>query len=322
MRTFIHSLLAFCLLFLATGSHAEVVDRVVAVVNDDSITLSDIATFKKKLTSNGLVDDSLLNMYDRSGLASDGQRLLDYLIDERLIDYEVKSQGLVSPIEQVEAEIRNIANARGFDRNQLKLALNKEGIAYSDYQDFIKTSLQRQNLLQKEVTSKIKISDDEVTAYYLANSPNSKGLIYEYNLSHILFLAKNGGYTEALARAQAVREKLDAKIPFETLVSKHSEDPSFVQGGAFGTFKASDFNKEVGAAITQLAAGDVSAPVKMPDGYHIFKVNKKTLVASPALEARREEIRRALLSTGFKKQYRVWIEQKRKNSFISINTLK
>ena len=126
-------------------------------------------------------------MYDRKRLASDNKYLLEYLIDERTIDTEIKRQGIVSPIEQVESEIRNIARARGVDRNQLKMALKNEGVVYSDYQDFVKTSLQRQSLLQKEVTSKIKISDEDVNAYYVANYSSAKALVYEYTLAHIVF---------------------------------------------------------------------------------------------------------------------------------------
>jgi peptidyl-prolyl cis-trans isomerase SurA len=307
------------MLFFSGVAFAEVVDRVVAVVNEDAITQSDVRDFQNKLKKNGLIDDSLLGMYDRKKLQSDNKALLEYLIDERTIDSEIRRQGLVSPIEQVEGEIRNIARARGINLNQLRQALKTEGIAYSDYQDFIKTSLQRQNLLQKEVTSKIKISDEEVNSYYVKNYSSAKALVYEYTLAHIVFLSRNGGDEAAAARAKGVHEKLKQRIPFESLVSQHSEDPQLTQGGFFGVFKVSDFNKSVADIISRLEPGEFSEPVRMPDGFHIFKANRKNLVPSPELEARREEIRRKLTAENFKRQYSIWIEQKRKDSFIKIN---
>ncbi|MCB0351066.1 MAG: peptidylprolyl isomerase [Bdellovibrionales bacterium] len=298
---------------------AEPVDKIVAVVNDDIITQSDIINFKSKLKKNGLVDEALLNMYDKKKLLTDEKMLIDYLIDEKTIDSEIRRLGLASPIEQVEAEIRNIAQSRGFDRNQLKMALKNQGVAYSDYQDFVRSSLQRQTLLQKEVTSKIKISDDEVNAYYIANFSTAKALIFEYTLAHILFLNSNGGASEAYNRAKLVSDKLAQGIPFETLAAQYSEDPQFTQGGLFGTFRVSDFNKDVESVISKLNVAEISPVVKMPDGSHIFKVLKKTLVPSPDLEAKREDIRRKLLSENFKRQFRNWLTQKRRDSYIRIN---
>ncbi len=308
------------LFFFTAPLHAEPIDRILAIVNDDIITQSDVTGFQKKLRSNGLVDEALLNMYDRRKVADDTKLLLDYLIDERTIDSEIRSTGLVSPIEQVEAEIGNIARSRGVDRNQLKAALKNEGVAYSDYQDFIKTSLQRQNLLQKEVTSKIKISDEDITSYYIANYSSAKALVFEYTLAHILFLKTNGGPDEAKKRADGVFAKLGSKVPFEVLAAQHSEDPHFVQGGLFGTFKVTDFNKDVEQVIAKMGVTDVSAVVAMPDGYRIFKVIKKVLVPSPEFESKRDDIHRKLLSENFKKQFRNWVESRRKTAYIKINT--
>ncbi|OFZ16684.1 MAG: hypothetical protein A2Z20_01170 [Bdellovibrionales bacterium RBG_16_40_8] len=307
------------LTFLSISLHAETLDKILAVINDDILTQSDVVDFQKKLKTNGLIDEALLSLYDRNLLIANSKQLIDLLIDEKIIDSEIRRQGLVSPIEQVESEIRNIANSRGMDRNQLKLVLKNEGIAYSDYQDFVKTSLQRQSLIQRDVTSKIKISDDEVNSFYVANHGSSKSLVFEYTLAHILFLSSISGPKEALRKAESIHKKLEQKIPFETLASQYSEDPNFVQGGLFGTFKISDFNKDVERVISKLNVSDISPVVKMVDGYRIFKVLKKTLVPSPELEAKREEIRRKLMSENFKRQFRLWLDQKRRDSYVRIN---
>jgi peptidyl-prolyl cis-trans isomerase SurA len=309
----------FVCLAICCSLRAEVVDRVVAIVNDEVITQSDISAFQKKLKSHGLVDESLLNLYDVKQMLSDQKSLINFLIDEKTIDSEIKRQGLVAPIEQVESEIGNIAKARHIDRAQLKAALKKEGVSYSDYQDFMKTSLQRQNLMQKEVSSKIKISDDEVNSYFAAQHPSKGALVYEYNLAHIVFSESNGGSAAALKRAQDVKDKISQGIPFESLAAQSSEDSQFVQGGVFGTFRLSDFNKDVGAVMSKLNAGDVSDVVHMGKDFQIFKVLKKTLVPSPELEEHREEIRRFLTGENFKRQFKSWIEQRKRDSFIRIN---
>lgn len=307
------------ILSISPSAPAEIIDRVVAIVNDEVITQSDISNFQKKLKTHGLLDESLLNLYDAKELLTDQKYLINYLVDEKTIDSEIKHQGIVSPIEQVESEIGNIAKARHIERTQLKAALKKEGIAYSDYQDFIKSSLQRQTLMQKEVSSKIKISDEEVNSYYVAQHPTQGALVYEYSLAHIVFSEANGGPDAAHKRAQDARGKINQGVPFESVAAQASEDPQFVQGGVFGTFRLADFNKEVRDVMSKLNAGDTSEVVHMANGYQIFKVLKKTLVPSPDLEEKREEIRRLLMGDNFKRQFRSWIDQKRRDSFVRIN---
>src|ERR1700735_1232987 len=110
-------LLAFTFGFSA---HAKTVDHIVAIVNDQIITLSDAEGFKKNLTGGGMVDDALLQMTDPKKVASDRDALLDFMIDEKLLDSEVKKKGLEVTIERVEQEIRDLMTKRGINRDQLK----------------------------------------------------------------------------------------------------------------------------------------------------------------------------------------------------------
>jgi peptidyl-prolyl cis-trans isomerase SurA len=158
-----------------------------------------------------------------------------------------------------------------------------------------------------------------VNSYYLSHYATAKALVFEYTLAHILFLNSKDGATSAESRARSVREKIDKKIPFETLAAQYSEDPNFVQGGLFGTFRIGDFNKDVEHVIEQLSVTDISPVVIMADGFRIFKVLKKSLVPSPDLEAKREPIRQLLLSDNFKIQFRSWLTQKRHDAYIRLN---
>ena len=312
-------LVALNFAFLVTSS-AQTVDRILAIVNDQIITQSDVSDLSQKLKKNGFLDEALLELYDRKKLTTDNKALLAFLIDERILDTEVARQGLISPIEQVEGKIREIAKSRRVDISQLRAALKSEGVSYSDYQDFIRTSLQRQNLIQKEVTSKIKVSDEDVQAYYVQTFSNAQALTYEYSLSHIVFLRSNGGQTEAKKRADDVFAKIKSgQITFEQAAAKSSEDPDFTQGGAFGRFKLSDLNKNIADVVRPLGASDVSPVTGFSDGYRIFKVTRKTLVPSPDLERRREEIRARLMAAQFSKQFRLWLDQKRKEAYLHLN---
>ena len=299
--------------------HAKLVDKVVAVVNETPITFTDMGKFRKKLKTGGLVDDALLKLGDPAAMQKDDKVLLNELIDEKLIDTEVKRKNLEVTIERVEQEIRSIATNNNISRQQLQSALQAKGVTLSQYQDFIKTSLERQNLIEKEVTSKIRISDEDISSYYLAKKGPSATQIFEYSLSHILFSSKNGGDEAALARAKNAEEKLKAGQSFDKLAEQLSEDANFAKGGTLGNFKAGEMIKEIDEAVRKVPTGEFSGVIKTALGYQIIKVNKRTLISDPKLDEERENIRRVLYTEAFKRQFRLWLAQRRDESFIRIN---
>lgn len=304
---------------LAFHVWAKPVDKIVAIVNDQIISSSDVEKFRKKLSSGGLVDDALMKVNSSDALLKDRNSLLNHLIDEKLIDTEVKRKGFEVTIERVEQEIRNIAKGNNISRTQLQDALKAKGVTVSQYQDFIKTSLERQGLIEKEVTNKIRISDEDIASFYLAKKGPSGAQTFEFTLAHILFSSKTGGDEGALKRAQGVEEKLKSGQSFDKLAEQFSEDPNFTKGGLLGTFKAGEMAKEFEEAVKKLSPGEVSPIVKTPIGYHLIKITKRTLISDPKLDEQREDIRRQLYADAFKRQFRLWLNQRRDESFIKIN---
>lgn len=315
-------MIRFCLSVLVVWNataHAKLVDKVVAVVNQAPITRSDVEKFKRKLQTGGLVDDALLKTVDSQALLKDDKQLLNFIIDEKLIDTEVKHKNMEVTIERVEQEIRNIAKGNNISRQQLQTALAAKGVTISQYQDFLKTSLERQALIEREVTSRIRISDEDVNSYYLAKKGPSATQIFEYSLSHILFTPKNGGMEAALKRAQEVEEKLKNGQSFDKLAEQYSEDPAFTKGGVLGTFKAGEMLKPIEDAVRKVGQGEVTPIVKTSLGYQIIKVTKRTLISDPKLEEEREDIRHALSVDAFKRQLRLWLNSRRDEAAIRIN---
>ncbi len=307
------------ILVMSAAAAARPVDKIVAIVNDQIISNTDVDKFKKKLNSSGLVDDALLKLNDSATLLKDRNALLNHLIDEKLIDSEVKRKGMEVTIERVEQEIRNIAKGNNISRTQLQDALKAKGVTISAYQDFIKTSLERQGLIEKEVTNKIRISDEDISSYYLSKKGPSGAQIFEYTLSHIVFSPKTGGDDGALKRAKGVEEKLKGGQSFEKMAEQFSEDPNFTKGGLLGTFKAGEMLKEIDEAVKNLAPGEISPIIKTSNGYHLIKITKRTLISDPKLDEQREDIRRNLYADAFKRQFRLWLNQRRDESFIKIN---
>jgi parvulin-like peptidyl-prolyl isomerase len=275
--------------------------------------------FREKLKTGGLLDDALLNLTDTQALLKNRQALLNELVDEKLIDSEVKHKNLEVTIERVEQEIRNIAKTNGISREQLVRALRAKGVDMAQYQDFIKTSLQRQSLIEHAVRSRIRISDEDISSYYLSKKGPSGSQIFEYDLSHILFSVKDGDEKAALARARAVEEKIKGGQSFEKLAEQYSDDPAFSKGGELGTFKAGEMIQVIETAVRSIGPGDTTGVLKTKAGYEIIKVNKRTLISDPKLEEERDSIRNTLYAQAFKRQFQLWIKQLRQEAFIKIN---
>ncbi|MEZ0390990.1 MAG: peptidylprolyl isomerase [Pseudobdellovibrionaceae bacterium] len=310
----------FTLLLAASVASAEIVDRVVAIVNTEIITLSELKSFEKKVSQNGMIDDLLLFGQKADSLKGNREAELNYLINEKLLDSEIKRLNLAVTIERVEQEIRDIAKKNGVSRADLMSAIKAQGMNPSDYQAFIKTRIERQSLIEQEITSKIRVSDEDVMAQYSRQYPNTAAGIYEYTLAHILFNPrKSGGPTAARERAQAALKKIRDGNAFETVAEQSSEDPNFSSGGALGTFKAGEFNQDLERAVQGLGAGEVSDIVQSKAGYHIVKVLNKKITTDSRYEQEKEKIRAQLFEKSFQKHFKNWIEGKREESFIRIN---
>ena len=320
MKSFASFALAFLVLSHTQVSFAEIVERIVAIINDDIITQSDLDKYAARLKTGGLNDELLIpDDATRKEVLADPTKLLNKLIDERILDSEVKKQNLSVPIERVEQEVRSIAKRNNITRDDLKSALGERGVDFSQYQDFIKTGLERQCLIEKAVNSKIKISEDDVLAAFVTRHPQDVNQAYEYSLAHIYFLSQRGGADAAKARAQDVYKKLQEASSFEKLASEYSEDPSFEAGGMLGVFKTGEINSELEGSIIKLNSGEYTAVLPTHDGFHIVKVNKKKLITDPRTEKERETIRADLYTKAYKKQFQSWMEQLHQDAFIRIN---
>ena len=297
-------------------SQTVVLDKIVAVVNDQIITKSDLEQFRNKLKRGSLVDEGLLRMNNPEKILKDDKVLLNHLIDERILDSEVKRKGLEVTIERVEQEIRNIAKKNGLTRNQLRDAVVSRGNSFAQYQDFIKTSLERQALIEKEVQSKIRISDEDVISY-LSSQKSFSGQIFEYQISQILILNKSKK-DQAEKRAKSALARVQGGESFEKVADEVSEDPGHNKGGALGVFKADELQKELEVAVRPLSPGETSNLIATKVGFHILKVNKKRLVSDSKFEETKSKIIGQLQAEAFQRQFRSWLDQRRDDSFISI----
>lgn len=317
---------AVTLLVAATLAHsqagADTVERIVAIVNDEIITQTDLDKFALRIRTGGLTDDLLIpDEATKQALLKDREKLLQKLIDEKVIDSEVKKQNLSVPIERVEQEIRTVAKRNNVGRDELKSALKERGIDFSQYQDFIKTGLERQSLVEKAIASRIKISEDDVMTAYMQQNGGSDSQAFEFTLAQIYFdNTKSGGDKAAKARAEQALGRLRSGTPFDRLAAEVSEDPNFEVGGLLGVFKTGELNKTLENSVSKLNPNEFTGVLSTAGGYQIVAVTKKRVIPDPRTEDARARVRSQLYEKSFKKQLQNWLEQLRSEAFVRLNS--
>lgn len=310
-------LIAFVLLPLSLK--AEIVEKTVAIVNSELVLESDFKELNKRIGKDGLVDETLLLSKPVSSLKNNRAAQLDYLINERILQSEIKRLNLNVTSDRVESEIKEMAKRNGVSEAELANIIKGQGLTLGEYKIFLKENIEKRSLLDMEIISKLRISDEDALNEYLKNNPNLSSSIDEFSLSHIFFSPKKGGAEAAIQRGESVLTKLRNGENFEKLAQQFSEDPNFSAGGSLGTFKSGDFLPEIESAISPLKVDETTGLIKSRLGYHIVKLTGKKLTADPRFERVKENIKAKLLEDSFKRQLKNWLSLKKDESFIRIN---
>ncbi len=309
------ALVVFLMGVAPLAAQARILEKIHGVVNGETITLTEIKDYQKKLKEGGFLNDLLFSDPEvREKASKDKDYLLKLLVDEKIIDYEVKKNGLLVTEERVTKEISDIAQRQNMTTAQLKRTLQDQGVNFAEYRDFVKKSVERRQLVEKEITSKIKISEQDIVSHYLSKSKSGKTQVFEYNIAHILLKSSEKD------KAKDLSAQLKSGKSFTDMVKAHSVDEDTKKDdGKFGTFKSGEMISSIEKAIADLKIGETSTVVKTPMGLHIFKVLDKKLVRDPAIEKQKQAIYQQIFAEAFKEQLDFWLVQKRKDAIIQIN---
>ncbi|HRO66068.1 MAG TPA: peptidylprolyl isomerase [Pseudobdellovibrionaceae bacterium] len=309
----------FCLFVLPLAAGAEIAERVAAIVNSEPILESDFKSLKQRAVKPDFLYPFLVeNNFD---LLKKGDRKasLDYLIGEKILESEIRRLNLSVTYEKVEQEIGNIAKRSRISTDELYREIRKEGFSKSQYQAFVKENMERQSLLEQEIISKIRVTDEDALGEYLRMHPEARVTVDEFTVAHILFDPKKGGSEAAYSRAQETLNRLNRGGNFESLAQQFSEDPNFSSGGLLGTFKGGEFLKEIEDAIGSLSAGQTTRIVRSRIGFHIVKLISKKVAPDPRFQREKDRIKARLIEQAIHRQFRVWLQAKKENAFIRIN---
>ena len=313
----------FCGLCLSSTNKiesAEIVDRIVAVVNDDIITLFDLnhllKPYVEKIEQANYSADTAQEM-----LYKVRENALNRLIEKKLTDQEIKRTKMTISEKEIDDRIEQIKKTNFYTDEGLRKELEKDGLSMEEYRQQIKDQILRIKLINYEVKSKIVITTEDIKSYYENHQSKYAGK-EKYHLRNIIMkvppFADNDDKLEIKSKMDAVLARLNAGESFETLAMIYSESSLAAEGGDLGLFDLDSLSPQLKAAINGMQAGEFTPVIDTDLGYQIFLVQDVVKTQGKSLEDASSEIEKILFTEVINKKFETWVDDLRKQAHIKI----
>jgi peptidyl-prolyl cis-trans isomerase SurA len=319
MKRVIITILSMSLLIqtmYARQSHSAVLlDRIVAIVNNEVITWSELRS-AISLEAKSFLDKVPDDNKDEAmkGLEKE---FLNNLIDMKLELQEARQKGLELTKTEIDNAIADIKKKYDLTDEALLRSLKAEGLTFEEYRTRLGEQIMVSKLVNIEVKSDIVISDKEIADYYEANK-NKLGSIEKLRIRQIFFAMPKDQSEKSIveARAQEVISRLDKGEDFSQLAAEFSEDASRNFGGDLGYISKGSALKEVENAAYALKAGEVSKPFWSSAGLHIIKLEER--VEGEGFDKVKDKIKEILFEKAFESKLLEWKSGLKEKAYIEI----
>jgi peptidyl-prolyl cis-trans isomerase SurA len=310
---------------IAQEGELQVVDEVIAQINDDVITLSMLKRETKEridsLKQNGMNDQQA-----NADVVKHQFELIATLINEQLLLQKGKELDLASEIEaEVNRRMLAIAKEQGITTiAQLEKAMRDSGLDPSDVRQTMRAEMMKQAVFQQEVDRKVYLglSPDEVKKYYEAHKEQFRKP-ESVVLSEIYLSLAGKNDADVRARATELLTQLRAGASFTALAAANSErEKNGVRTapqdkGEVGTFEVPYLREDIAAAIKNVKEGDVTDILNGPDGLQILRVDKRTSAGTTAVFSD-NQVREAMAVERAPKEREAYLQNLRNEAFIKI----
>jgi peptidyl-prolyl cis-trans isomerase SurA len=302
------------------AADAVVVDRVVAVVNDDLITLFDLnqnfRPYEANIKALGYAPER-----ERETLFKLRTDLLNQLIERKLSDQLVKKNNIEVSEQEIDTALERLKDSRSLTDDDLRAGLAQQGLTIEEYRKKLKQQLLRNKLVNLEIKSKIVITEDDIKTYYDTHREKFAGEL-NYHLWNIFIrtpeFADDSTKRLALEKMDAVLTQLKQGRSFDSFAVDDPDSPMAPKGADLGLFKLDELSAELQEAVRGMKAGDFSPILKTDLGYQIIFVQKIVETESKSLAAVKSEIHEILYNEAADNRFQKWLKDLRKRSHIKI----
>ena len=322
---FTFALVAFSAPVVAQEGELQVVDEVIAQVNDDVITLSMMKRQSKErietLKQGGMTEQQAIDEVNkRQG------ELIALLINEQLLIQKGKELELTSDVEaEVNRRMLEVAKEQGITSiEKLDQAMRESGVDPAATRQMLRTEIMKQAVIQQEVDRKIffGLTMDELKKYFQANQ--AKFLKPESVVLSEIFLSSAGkNDADVKARALELVTQLRAGADFGAVAAANSERESNgvrtapQNKGKVGRFEVPNLREDIATVVRKVAAGGVSDPLKTSDGYQILRVDERTPAGTTAT-FNENQVREAMTIERSPKERQTYLQNLLKESYVKV----
>jgi peptidyl-prolyl cis-trans isomerase SurA len=273
-------------------------DRVVAIVNDDVITESELngayQTIRQQLLKKKVKLPASEKIFKR--------QVLEQVILERVQLQRAAQRGITLSNPEIDRIIDNIAKRNKISRAKLfRTVLKEEGLDEKAFREKLRKKIIVQRLVEREVRARIRISDNEIKEY-LENRNRILKKNQAYNLSHIFIQIPESASADIIKKAQEQARQIYAQLSigsadFAQLAISYSRDKYALQGGLIGWRRPGQIPDLFRASLSKMKKGDISNIIRSANGFHILKLNDvRGLAAEAAVAVTQTRVRHILIS--------------------------
>jgi peptidyl-prolyl cis-trans isomerase SurA len=305
------SALLIAALVAATPARATLVNKIVATVDGEPITLYELKDYGQKSLRGRQLSSS-----------GDQAALLESLITDKVIEKEASDKGVIVRDEDIDRYIEGIKERNKLDDEQLRQALSAQGLTWEGYRKQIREEIEKAQLISREIQGKVSVTPEEVERYYQAHLDeySTPGRI---RIAHILFPLAPDAPPEQVAavtaEAEQVRKQIEDGADFGEMAKRYSHDASAESGGDLGWFKEGAMLDEIEAAAKHLEVGEVSPPVRTHAGVHLVKLEGREGASHEQLDQLADQIKKQLYNAALEERFDKWLtEELRKRHHVEI----
>jgi peptidyl-prolyl cis-trans isomerase SurA len=299
-------LLVCCFLVLPIKARGKVIEQLIAVIDGEPYTLSNLDGYAKSKMARSFPtgDLSPINASDRE--------VLEQFLTEKLIEAEVREAGIKITDAEVDQYIQQVKQANRLSDEDLKIALSREGQTPASYRSSVKAELEKNELINRQVKNKVNITNDDVERYYKLNSKNYRADDRAHIRVILLTLPEKAPAEQVQAtveKAKALYDRIKAGEDFATLAREYSQGAGSVDGGDIGWIKRGTLIAGIEeVAFDKLSIGQVSPPFRTSLGVQILKLEGRESGNVQPLSVVAPKIREELYAKALEERFNRWLK--------------
>jgi peptidyl-prolyl cis-trans isomerase SurA len=296
--------------------HGQIVEDIVAYVNDQVISKSDYDRAEQELEQ-----EAHQQGWSHQQLYEQRKDLLRSLIDNQLLLSKGKELGISGETDTVKRldEMRQQYHLATME--DLQKAAEQQGVSFEDLKEQIRENAIRSQVISQEVGSHIQVAPSEIQAYYKAHQQEFEHP-EEEKLSEILIATPNpddaAQVSQAEKKADDIETRLKGGADFATVAKADSNGPTASEGGKLGEFKRGDLAKVLEDATFDLKTGQFTQPIRTKQGWLILEVTDHQAAGVAPLEDVQNQIQEAVGYSKMEPALRTYLSQLRDQAYIEI----